>query len=71
MSYTPEAKDMRQCPLIKAKPDLCKEALSSLMIDDKDCFSEAYTRCPIFLINKPRWITDDSEPTLHDRASSE
>jgi hypothetical protein len=40
------------CPFIMNKPELCKAALSSWMIDDEHCSSEAYDRCPIFLINK-------------------
>ena len=40
------------CPLIINKPDLCKAALSSLMIDDKACLNESHNRCPIFLINE-------------------
>jgi hypothetical protein len=42
------------CPFFNSKPELCKAALSSLMIDKKYCFSETYDRCAIFLIKKSR-----------------
>jgi hypothetical protein len=41
---------MQTCPLITNRPELCKAALSSLMIDKKCCRSQAYGRCPIYSI---------------------
>jgi hypothetical protein len=49
------------CPFIINTPELCKAALSSLMIDVKDCLSESHDRCPIFLINKSGCNTDLNE----------
>jgi hypothetical protein len=40
------------CPFSINKPELCRAALSSLMIDDRECFGEAYNRCPIFFVNQ-------------------
>jgi len=37
-------------PLSTNRPELCTAALSSLMINKKCCLSQAYYRCPIYLI---------------------
>ena len=42
------------CPLIMNKPELCKAAQSSLMIDMKHCRSEAYVKCVIYAIESQR-----------------
>lgn len=42
------------CPFCTIKHELCKAALSSLMIDKEYCSSEAYDRCAIFLVIKAR-----------------
>jgi hypothetical protein len=42
------------CPFLINKSELCKTALSSRMIDDKNCLSKACNKCPFFLINKWR-----------------
>ena len=56
------AKEIKMCPFSRNKHALCKDALSSSMIDNKVCFSEAYTICPIFLINKSRQDIDSRIP---------
>lgn len=42
------------CPLRMNKPELCKAALSSLMVDVKYCLNGAYVRCAIYAIESKR-----------------
>jgi len=44
------------CPYAYIRPELCKAALASLMIDKQYCSGKGYERCPIFLV-----ITSKSE----------
>lgn len=41
---------LQACPFSMNRPELCKAALSSLMIDEKCCQSETYEICAIYLI---------------------
>ena len=52
------------CPFSVNSPELCKAALTSLMIDEKYCCCKAYETCPLFLINKSRMGNAFSEVTL-------
>jgi hypothetical protein len=52
------------CPFIMNKPELCKAALSSSMIDKNDCTGNSSDRCPLFLINKSGRDTDLNESSI-------
>lgn len=40
------------CPYCVTKNELCTAALSSLMIDNKFCFSKDYHTCEVFQVNR-------------------
>jgi hypothetical protein len=42
--------DKTMCPLKRNRLELCKDGLSSLMIEKQYCFIQSYERCPIYLI---------------------
>ncbi len=58
------------CPLRMNKPELCKAALSSLMIDRAQCVNGAYVECAIYAIESQR-STDNKSLGALQKAEGE
>lgn len=50
------------CPFSMYEHAICKAGFQSLMLDHKQCFSEAYKECPVLFISISRRGTDLNEP---------
>lgn len=52
------------CPLRQANAEICKAAISSLMINKKYCISSVYDRCALFWVIQGKNGGDRNVPEL-------